>query len=296
MSKKEFFSVKEVCEIIGLSRDRIYEALRREDLQGKRIGSHGSWRIPVGEIERFMGTPIADKETEAEAGGWSGYIDLALGLDKCLTSVTPGDWSVWGLADTGKPPLTSEAGIRIWLSRGQPVVMLAVEADVRFNLFIVKLKHELSQFAGYDTWRSALGELMTYCWHLAQEILAQTAKRTGLRLTPIPMMGKGHLLNVPRFVYESAMAKDAGSPPALVLQSYHPERYILVPDDQPRYILAKGSQEEMELVRRATVSLLEDYSRDERFGEIDRLWQLLKRQADPIHRALAQLIESIGGL
>ena len=43
------------------------------------------------------------------------------------------------------------------------------------------------------------------CWALAHEIWGQAENETGLILIPIPVMGQGHLLNVPQFIYEFAL-------------------------------------------------------------------------------------------
>lgn len=54
-AETEFYTVKELAKILGRSRDRVYEALRRGDIKGSRIGAHGAWLIPKGEVARLKG-------------------------------------------------------------------------------------------------------------------------------------------------------------------------------------------------------------------------------------------------
>ncbi len=55
MSRKEFYSVKEVAQILSLSPDRIYEYLRTGHLRGARLTEQSAWRIPDAELQRLAG-------------------------------------------------------------------------------------------------------------------------------------------------------------------------------------------------------------------------------------------------
>ena len=97
MSEKEFYSVKEAARLLGLSRDRIYEHLRRGDLYGIRITEHSAWRIPAEEIGRLKGSAAGKNsvgKAETKAGGWLDYINLALRLQNSLSRIGPKDWAV----------------------------------------------------------------------------------------------------------------------------------------------------------------------------------------------------------
>ena len=200
------------------------------------------------------------------------------------------------MPDTGVLPQTSEAGIRVWLDRGQPVVTLDAEGDSRFSLFINNLKNSQPLFEDYDWWRASLGEFVGACWALAQEIINKTVDETGLILSSIPVMGKGHLLNVPRFVYEFALDNyTLGKQPDLRILEYKRDRYKLIPSDMPNYILAIGSRDEMERCQEIATSLIVRYSRDERIREIKDQWQQLKGRAVPLQTMLSSLIEEATG-
>jgi excisionase family DNA binding protein len=49
---KEFYSVKEVAQIFGLTPNTVYSLLKGKQLAGCRIGR--SWRIYKSEIEKFI--------------------------------------------------------------------------------------------------------------------------------------------------------------------------------------------------------------------------------------------------
>lgn len=214
---------------------------------------------------------------------WQENADLAVQLQSSISNISAKDWAIWGLPDTGQPPLTSEAGLKIWMERGKLVVKLGVEQDKRFPLFIRRLKDRLNEFKLYDRWRQSLTELVNMCWMLAHEICSRTESETGLVLTAIPVIGKGHLLNVPKFIYEFAldnyMTEKLPEIAILVNDSY---RYKLVPKEVPDYVLAIGSQEEMEKCKKVTISLTDQFTRDERAGEIKAKAENVKKQAEPL--------------
>jgi len=252
MSEKEFYSVKEVAQILGLSSDRIYEHLRTGHLYGSRLTRNSAWRIPANELQRLKGASLEKPgaQLETELGKWSGYLELATQLQNSLSHVDTKDWAIWGLPDAGQPPLTSEAGLKIWMERGKLVVKLAVEQDKRFPLFMARLKTLFPESKSYDEWRESLTDFVTMCWFLAQEIWSKAENETGLILSPIPVMGQGHLLNVPQFVYEFALDNYAsGKHPDLGIFQSDPYRYGLVPADHPNYVLAIGSKDEMEMCK-----------------------------------------------
>jgi len=166
LNRKEFYSVKEVAQILNLSPDRIYEYLRANRLFGTRLTKHSAWRIPVAEIERLTGASTERLSTrlEAKAGKWLGYVEIAIQLQNSLSHIGLKDWAIWGLPDTGQPPLTSEAELKIWMERGELVVKLTVEQGHQFLLFMSKLKTVFPEFKDYDQWRQSLTKLVSMCW------------------------------------------------------------------------------------------------------------------------------------
>jgi len=89
LNRKEFYSVKEVAQIINLSPDRIYEYLRANRLFGTRLTKHSVRRIPAAEIERLTGASTERLSTrlEAKAGKWLGYVEIAIQLQNSLSHV-----------------------------------------------------------------------------------------------------------------------------------------------------------------------------------------------------------------
>lgn len=117
MTGKRFYSVKEVAQILNLSPDRIYEYLRTGHLCGSRLAKQSAWRIPATEIEQLMGVSPGKLGTQPETklGKWAEYLEIAVQLQNSLSHIDPKDWAIWGLPDTGQPPLTSESGLKIWI-------------------------------------------------------------------------------------------------------------------------------------------------------------------------------------
>ncbi len=227
---------------------------------------------------------------------WQETMDLAVQLQSSMTNISAKDWAIWGITDTGQPPLTSEAGLKIWIERGKLAVKLAVEQDNRFQLFMTRLKTFFPDFKSYDDWRESLTDFVRLCWTLAQEIWSKAVSETGLILSPIPVMGQGHLLNVPKFIYEFALDNYAsGKQPHLEILQQDPCRYRLVPGELPNYVLAISSKDEMEKCKKVTLSLTGQYTKDGRIGEINVKVLQVKKQAAPFQAALATVIREATG-
>ncbi len=182
------------------------------------------------------------------------------------------------------------------MDRGKLVVELAVEQDKRFSLFIARLKNSFPEFKSYDQWRESLTDFVTMCWALAQEISSRAQRETGLILSPIPVMGQGHLLNVPQFVYEFALDNYAsGKQPHLEIIQQDPYRYRLVPGELPNYVLAISSKDEMERCKKVTIFITSQYVQDERIGEMITKTLQMKKQTAPFQSALSTVIKESTG-
>jgi len=227
---------------------------------------------------------------------WQETVELAIQLQGSMSNISAKDWAIWGLPDTGQPPLTSEAGLRIWANRGKLVVKLAVEEDKRFPLFMTRLKTLFPESKSYDQWKESLTNFVGMCWALAHEIWSRAENETGLILSSIPVMGKGHLLNVPKFIYEFALDNYAsGKQPALEILENDPNRHRLAPGDLPNYVLAIGSKDEMETCKEVTISLTDKYTKDERIGEINAKALQVRKQTAPFQVALSTIIKEASG-
>jgi hypothetical protein len=227
---------------------------------------------------------------------WQETMDLAVQLQSSMTNISAKDWAIWGIPDTGQPPLTSEAGLKIWIDRGKLVVKLAVEQDKRFTLFMTRLKNSFPEFKSYDEWRESLTDFVTMCWVLVHEVWGRAENETGLILSPIPVMGQGHLLNVPKFIYEFALDNYAsGKQPHLEILQQDPYRYRLVPGELPNYVLAISSKDEMEKCKKVTLSLTDQYAKDGRIGEINARVLQVKKQTAPFQAVLSTVIREATG-
>ena len=172
------------------------------------------------------------------------------------------------------------------------MVKLAVEQENRFPLFMSKLKTAFPEFNDYDQWRQSLTKFVSMCWTMTREIWNRAEVETGLNLSPIPVMGKGHLLNVPKFIYEFALDNySSGKQPELEVLQNDLNHYRLAPGDLPDYILAIGSHEEMVRCKEVTISLINQYAKDERIGQINVRALEVKKQSAPFQTILSTVIE-----
>jgi len=291
---KEFYSVKEVAEIIGQSTDRIYEYLRAGYLHGTRLTKTSAWRIPAAEIQRLKGKSLEESGAQLEnrSDSWSEYLELAIKLQNSLSGIGPKDWSIWGLLDTGAPPQTSEAGLRLWEDRGELVVKLSVEMDKSYPIFLKRLKGSFTEFHSYDRWHESLTIFIRLCWDMARKIRIESEAETGLFLSTYPVMGHGHLINVPKYIYEFAVDNHTSKEqPNLVILRNKSGNCWLVPADAHSYHLAMGSLDEMKKCWEATISLAARYANDERIGEIVAGARKLRKDAVPYIQALSSIIE-----
>lgn len=173
---------------------------------------------------------------------------------------------------------------------------LAVEQDHRFSLFISNMKVAFPEFNEYSKWKASLTDFVGACWAVAHEIWRRAEHETGLRLSFIPEMGRGYLLNVPRFIYEFALRHyRSGHRPDLVVLQDELKRYKLVPKNLHDYILAIGSEAEMVRCQKFTSSLCSEYADDERVSEIEAKAVEIRKQAEPFLNALSTVLEEASG-
>lgn len=222
---------------------------------------------------------------------WEELYGIAGQLRDSLSRINPKDWAIWELPDTGRPPMTSETGLRIWTDRGRLRVDLALQKDERFPVLMSKLRMASPELGEYDSLKRSLAEFFRLCWDVAQEIWKRSQSETGLMLSPILVAGRGHLLNVPRFVYEFALDNYmAPELPELEVLTNDLHSYKLVPKNLPNYILAIGPEDEMVRCKQVTISLSSEYAKDGRIGDIrDRAIET-KSQVEPFLTALSAVL------
>jgi len=223
---------------------------------------------------------------------WEGLHGIAAQLQSSLSCINPKDWAIWGLPDTGQPPSTSEAGLRIWIDRGKLVVNLALEKNERFPVLMSKLRIAFPELEEFDSLKRSLVEFFRLCWDVAQEILKRSRDETGLMLSNVLVGGRGYLLNVPRFIYEFALDNHQSPKlPELEVLPNDLHSYKLVPNNLPNYILAIGSENEMVRCKQVTVSLSNKYIKDRRIRKILAKAVEIKKRVEPFLNALSTVLE-----
>lgn len=281
-----------------------------------------AWRIPAAEIQRLKGTSLGKSgaQPENKSASWSRYLELAIQLRSSLSSFGPKDWSIWGFPDTGYPPQTSEAGLKLWMDRGELVVKLSVEMDHLHPLFMARLKASFSEFGSYGRWRKSLDRLVYMCFALAAEIRSKAKDETNLLLDTPPgavssfristwsggepiglsntsfAIRESYLDNVSKYIYEFAVDNFASEKQLNleILQEQSGNCWLL-PADHHNYCLAIGFLDEMEKCREATVSLAARYANDERIGKIVAGARKVQEDAASYITALSSIIEKAAG-
>ena len=220
---------------------------------------------------------------------WNDDIDLAVQFQSDMVNISPKDSAIWELRD-------SEAGLRTRIERGKLKVKLSVEQDNRFSLFLAKLMTNFPEFQSYTEWRQSLNEIIETCWTLAHEITSRAVNDTGLIWSSIPVMGQGHLTDLPQFIYEFALDNNnSGKKPNLIIRQFDGQYHGIAPSENPNYILAKGSKDEMETCRRVVRLLTSQFVHDERVKGINISFLQLTKQSLQFRIVLSKVIKTVAG-
>jgi len=126
--RKQFYSVKEVNEILGRSADRLYEDLRQGRINGTRTKEHNKWMIPAEELER-LGAKLEDVNKGHQLM-WGAILNSEGALDSCpvgpkayIIDYDPSTWPWSGHAYTAENGVEKEIPVvfypyrSIWRSR-----------------------------------------------------------------------------------------------------------------------------------------------------------------------------------
>ena len=294
MYGKEFYSVKEVAHILGLSPDRIYEYLRTGRLQGSRLAKNSAWRIPATELERLGASRLGrfvEKQVKTKSNKWSGLLDIAAQLQSSLSAIDPKYLGVYGVGphsfgSTVMPQLK----LRVWVERGQVQVNLLVEEDGRFPLFMSQARAEFPQFNDFENWKGCLAELITICQSMRSEIKDGFERETGIMVFGEAIISAGPLYEAWRFVYEFTLDNYMTEKLPELEVIFYSKRYYLVPKMHPEYVLVTGSEEEIRRCEKAVIDLAQRYASSATVVEIKAKAAKLIEQAKPFQTALSVLL------
>jgi hypothetical protein len=213
-------------------------------------------------------------------------IDLAVQFQSEMANISPKDIAIWGLSD-------SEAGLKTRIERSKLVVRLSVEQDNRFQILLNKLMTNFLEFQSYTEWRNSLNELIVMCWDLAHEIISSAKKDTGLIWSSIPVMGQGHLIDLPQFIYEFALDNyNSGKQPDLIIGQIEGYNHGITPVENPSYILARGSMDKMLKCQKVTFNLISKLDQDERVNRINDSFAELEKQSLKFRTMLSKVIKT----
>jgi hypothetical protein len=197
MAQTEFYNVGEVSEILGLSRDRVYEYLRRGAINGSRLTKTSAWRIHKDEIERIKrGGGI--KATSSDAALGTGfhiegpaapYFDTQKHRDTIIEAVIPElkginvfpprdfDLAIfWSRPNEPSWPISKGSITR---QDGGIIVGLAVEAKLEWAYLRQHLKND-AIWDAIDVWKQAMVRDITARFGLLDKIVGEAQSRIGL--------------------------------------------------------------------------------------------------------------------
>jgi excisionase family DNA binding protein len=294
MDNKEFYSVKEVAQILGLSADRIYENLRAGHLQGSRLAQNSAWRVPASELER-LGASLTgrsnENRTRARTDTWSNLLDIAAQLQSSLSAIDPRHLGVYGVGHHSLgSTIIPQPKLRVWVEQGRVRVSLLVEEDSRFPLFISRAQAEFPQFNEFENWKDGLAELIAICQSVRSEIKDRLQGETDMQVFGEEVISVGALYEAWRFVYEFALYNYRAEKLPEFDVVYDRKRYHLVPEVNPGYVLAAGSEEDIKRCQKAIINLIGQFVNSTAFGEIKTKAAELTKRAQPFQTALSIIL------
>jgi hypothetical protein len=103
-------------------------------------------------------------------------------------------------------------------------------------------------------------------------------------------------LELPQFIYEFALDNyDSGKQPDLIVGQIDRYHHGIAPGENPNYMLAKGSKDEMEKCQKVALLLTSQFVQDERMNRMNSSFQRLKNQSVPFRNILSALINTVAG-
>ncbi len=297
---KQFYTVKDLEELLFLGERAIRDRLERGEIKGFKVGGKGKWLVDLREVQRLKGRAAKPDKI------FEGIIGLVDRFRESLCRIGAKDWVVWHFPDA--PWLTWDrvstdkhpAELRCDRTWDEPTVDLKLEVEEKnqFRRLILLLESRYPEFRRFAEWKLWLAALIQRCQQVAYGIWRDAETKTEMMMISIlPMVGiQQGLYNVPKFTYDFAVdnyGKDGL--PRLCVMLHGDSLYKLVPEDNPDYILAVGSQKAMDECEEATVALCKKYAQDPRIGKIKEEEAKVKTQAICFRDVLLKILaDSVG--
>jgi len=172
---------------------------------------------------------------------------------------------------------------------GAKVIGFKIENDKGCTVMIERMKSSFPDFAAFGQFKGRLAELVEGCQVVCQEIWVQAEAVTGLKMGI--QTGYGYLIDVPFYIWRFAQANyNTGKSPELELVPIDVYHAYLAPGERIGWTLAVGLYQAMTACQEQTARLGEHYARDARIGELLQREKDVKKQAEPLVRALTKAI------
>ena len=196
MEEKDFYNVKEVCEALGLSRDRVYEHLRRGVIKGTQLTNNSKWLIHRDEIERIKregGIKVKSSDTTTGIDFRmkklvAPYVDMQKHRDTIIKAAIPElDIGVFPPRDFDlaifwsrphEPHWPISKG-RIKRQNGDFIVQLTAEDKLEWTYLRQHLKND-PIWDAIDAWKQAMVTDFTARFGLLDKIVDEIQSKIGL--------------------------------------------------------------------------------------------------------------------
>ena len=321
MDEKEVYIVKEAVEILGISRDRIYEYLRSGHIRGTRVTSKSVWLSPRSEIDRLRGNiqAITTDKDKLEAARKALEDDYRRILDPVLAERRRKHWNeLRELAGRVKNALAIPFSGELFMSHipdypstytfpehfdvtmvGEDDersvnVKLRMEGQLLFCSLLSHLKAEFDQFHQFEQWKGKLQGFVDRCHQLAASIYKSVES-----IAPIAQRNTGKDTGVftdfPAFVYESVLRVVAEKAliPDLEVGSLQ-EMPILTPKGRPRCVMVRDNAVKIDYYRELFCNEVSRCLSEPLPGQIDELEQELKDWTNNELRPILTLVMARG--
>ena len=177
---------------------------------------------------------------------------------------------------------------------GARVMGLKAEKEKGGLVLVERLRQSYPEFAAFDDWKGRIAELVADCQIICREIWGEAEAATGLKMGID--IGYGHLIHIPLYVWEFALENySTGNLPELELVPIDEYHAFLAPGERPGWVIAVGLTQAMVVCREQTSLLCERYTQDPRIGELLERETDVKKQVEPLLRALARAITPFFG-
>jgi len=196
----------------------------------------------------------------------------------------------WAFQEPGRAEFKYTLDVIPYLG-GAKVIGFKIENEKGCTVMIERMKGSFPDFATFDQFKGHVAKYIDDCQAVCQEIWSEAEGVPGLRMGSGTDVGYGYLIDVPFYIWRFAIENynTAKSPELgpVEIDAYHA---YLAPRERSGWAIAVGLTQAMVACQEQTARLCERYVQDPRIGELIEKEKNVKKQAEPLLRALTKAI------